>query len=266
MKPVGHRAALVSGAGSAFGRSITAMLAVDGYRVCASDPDALALHATALVVGRHRIVALAGPADDVDHQDDVVERALGAFGRIDVLVNVIDPATVWALVEADAAAVRHAPGNEPFQFGAGPGAAPLSWIEKVDVAGMAERGTVVNVFSPVATSDGRWPARVAGRLSRFSADLQDRLGSGRRVTSLLPPPSGSPAGFAPRRTPLMPLRTPATVPEAVSYLVSRRGHSLAGRTLMAERPGVPWRVVDAPLPAPSSGRRPHPADFSGHAS
>jgi hypothetical protein len=53
----------------------------------------------------------------------------------------------------------------------------------------------------------------------------------------------------------MPLRTAATVPEVVSYLLSRRGQGLAGRTMLAERPGVPWTVVDAPLPAPTGSHR-----------
>jgi hypothetical protein len=262
MKPVGHHAALVNGAGSDLGRAITAALVHDGYRVCAADTADTA--ALARQAGGQRLVTVSGAADDVDHQDDAVERALGVFGRIDVLVNLVPPHSVLALLRADAGSSGEdlpaggGPGDSrPFRFGVAPGANPLGWIEKVDLAWTAEHGGwVLNVFDPALVREGRWPARAAARLSRWSADLQDHLGPTTRMTSLLPAgPTGGAGYRGSRSTPVMPLRTSATVPEVVSYLLSRRGQGLAGRTLLAERAGAPWTVVDAPLPAPTGSRR-----------
>jgi NAD(P)-dependent dehydrogenase (short-subunit alcohol dehydrogenase family) len=230
MQLAGQRVGLVGGAGSEFGRALAAALAQTGHGICATDPDDRALREISRAVGGHEVATLVGRPDDPDLQDDAIERALDAFGRIDVLVNVLDPATVWTLLEA------------------GTAAGPLGWAQKVDLA--AEDGaTLITVFSPVATT-GRWPPRIAARLSRFATALQESVGSASRAISLLPPPAGFVTRLPPRATPVMPLRAPATVPEVVSYLLTRRGQTLAGRTLKNERPGAPWTVVDAPLTGP----------------
>lgn len=295
MRPVGRHAALVNGAGSAIGRSITASLLAGGHQVCAADADALALRAlvhaaaprrpTAFVGGRVvraagplRIVALVGAPDDVDHQDDAVECALGAFGRIDLLINVIDAATVASLVASDAGRGGDPAGvASPVASEAGRGGNPAGWIEKANLAWAGEHGgVVVTVFTPSLTGDGTWPAPVAVVLSRLTADLQDQFGPGTRLTSLLPPPAlagaeaptlGGGTRSIPlrsratitRRSPVMPLRSPATVPDVVSYLLTRRGQGLAGRTIVAARASTPWSVVDARLPAPSGSGPAHPA-------
>ncbi|SHM53499.1 SDR family NAD(P)-dependent oxidoreductase [Cryptosporangium aurantiacum] len=244
MKPVGRTAALVNGAGSTVGRAITGLLLAEGYRVCATDADAIALRTTLRTADRRRVAALVGEPDDVDHQDDAIERTLSAFGRIDVLVTVVDAATVRTLVERPETADH-----------------PTGWIRKVDLAWTGDHGgTAVTLFQPLLTRDGTWPASVAVRLSRYTARLQDEFGPSTRLISVLPPPAllgeapvAATARPAPRRSAVMPLRSAATVPELVGYLLSRRGQGLAGRTVLANRAGVPWSVVDAPLPAPSTG-------------
>ncbi|GAA3382109.1 SDR family NAD(P)-dependent oxidoreductase [Cryptosporangium minutisporangium] len=251
MKSVTRTAALVNGAGSPVGRAITNLLLAQGHRVCATDADALALRSALRTADRRRVAALIGEPDDVDHQDDAVERTLGAFGRIDVLINVVDAAVVRTLVGAEDGVVANH---------------PTGWIRKADLAWSGDYGggTAITLFQPRLTRDGAWPPMVAARLSRFTARLQDEFGTGTRLISVLPPPAllGAASAETPAlpvqlrgRSPVMPLRSPATVPELVGYLLSRRGSGLAGRTVLANRAGVPWSVVDAPLAAPSARSR-----------
>jgi len=234
MKTVGRTAALVNGAGTAVGRALAGLLLDEGHRLCVTDPDALALRTTLRTADRRRVVALVGAPDDVDHQHDAVEQTLGAFGRIDVLINVV---------------------------GAGTQPSVAGWIRKVDLAWTGERGgTAITVFQPPLTRDGAWPVPTVVRLSRVTARLQDELGPRTRLISILAPPAlltaaGQRGPVTAQRSPVMPLRSPATVVELVGYLLSRRASGLAGRTLLAQRAGVPWSCVDAPLPAAHSPAR-----------
>ncbi|MFE3105249.1 SDR family oxidoreductase [Nocardia tengchongensis] len=84
------RIAVVTGASRGIGFAVAQRLVHEGARVVitARKPDALD-QAVAKLGGPSKAFAVAGHADDVAHQLETFERALAAFGRVDVLVNNI---------------------------------------------------------------------------------------------------------------------------------------------------------------------------------
>lgn len=83
------KVALVVGAGSGWGRGCALRLAAAGAAVVACGPTASRIGATVTQVreegGRAEAVAL--PADTFDSARTVVDRAVAAFGSVDILVN-----------------------------------------------------------------------------------------------------------------------------------------------------------------------------------
>ncbi|SEU26181.1 SDR family NAD(P)-dependent oxidoreductase [Nonomuraea wenchangensis] len=86
MNAFDDRVALVTGAGSGIGRAMAVAFAKAGARVVAADVDRARAEETAAVVGE---AALAVTADVGDQASvaALVEAAIGAYGRIDVLCN-----------------------------------------------------------------------------------------------------------------------------------------------------------------------------------
>ncbi|QYC42466.1 Levodione reductase [Nonomuraea coxensis DSM 45129] len=86
MNAFDDRVALVTGAGSGIGRAMAVAFAKAGARVVAADVDRARAEETAALVGE---AALAVTADVGDQASvaALVEAAIGAYGRIDVLCN-----------------------------------------------------------------------------------------------------------------------------------------------------------------------------------
>lgn len=82
------RVAVITGASRGIGLAVAQRLVDEGARVVitARKPDTLA-EAVAELGGPTVAVAVAGHADDEEHQAEVFARAGAAFGRVDVLVN-----------------------------------------------------------------------------------------------------------------------------------------------------------------------------------
>lgn len=82
------KAALVTGASRGIGLAIAARIVQEGGRVVvtARKPDGLA-EAVAALGGPAVAVAVAGRADDPEHQVAALDRVTTEFGRLDVLVN-----------------------------------------------------------------------------------------------------------------------------------------------------------------------------------
>ncbi|MFF4363265.1 SDR family oxidoreductase [Streptomyces sp. NPDC001604] len=78
------RAAVVTGATRGIGRAVAGRLAAAGALVCVTARDADEVRATAEELGG---IGVSGSVADPDHLREVTERALRAFGRIDVVVN-----------------------------------------------------------------------------------------------------------------------------------------------------------------------------------
>jgi len=86
---VPDRVAIVTGAGQGIGRATALALAEAGFRVAAVDIDAGAAKLTADAVAAAGAQSLALDTDvaDVGNIDQMVQRVMATFGRIDVLVN-----------------------------------------------------------------------------------------------------------------------------------------------------------------------------------
>ena len=98
--------ALVTGAGAGIGEAIALALAEAGAAVACADIDLAAAERTAQRAAGRNAGALAIEADcgDVASIGRMVERAVGAFGRLDVVVNnagVTRYASIMDLTEAD---------------------------------------------------------------------------------------------------------------------------------------------------------------------
>jgi NAD(P)-dependent dehydrogenase (short-subunit alcohol dehydrogenase family) len=81
--------AIVTGAGNGLGRAEALALAAGGARVVLGDVDAAALDAVAAEIGTAGGEAVTCPGDVAEWStgEALLDRAVGAFGRLDVLVN-----------------------------------------------------------------------------------------------------------------------------------------------------------------------------------
>jgi NAD(P)-dependent dehydrogenase (short-subunit alcohol dehydrogenase family) len=86
---VGHKTAIVTGAGTGVGRAVALALLADGYAVALAGRRVEPLQATAEDSGPARERALVVPADvsDAESVRALFEATVGAFGRLDVLFN-----------------------------------------------------------------------------------------------------------------------------------------------------------------------------------
>jgi NAD(P)-dependent dehydrogenase (short-subunit alcohol dehydrogenase family) len=106
--PTAHadRVAIVTGAGNGIGKATALAVAAAGAHVIAVDVDSAAAKATADAAGTlgPRSLALVTDVGDPAAIDQMVERVMATFGRIDVLVNnagVTRRAYIMDLTEAD---------------------------------------------------------------------------------------------------------------------------------------------------------------------
>lgn len=137
------RVAVVTGASRGIGLGVARRLVAEGAQVVitARNPEPLA-EAVEALGGAGRAVFVAGRADDVHHQQATVERAVEAFGRIDVLVNNtgINPVAGPVTTIAPEAVAKIFAVNV---------AAALSWTGRAVDAGLGSHpgAAVVNIAS-----------------------------------------------------------------------------------------------------------------------
>ncbi len=81
------RVAIVTGASRGIGLAVAERLVADGAKVVITARKEEALAEAAASLGEGNAAWVAGHADDEAHQDETVSRALGEFGRLDMLVN-----------------------------------------------------------------------------------------------------------------------------------------------------------------------------------
>ncbi|MEU5534056.1 SDR family oxidoreductase [Streptomyces sp. NPDC020362] len=81
------KVALVTGASRGIGYGVAEALVARGDRVCITGRGEDALKEAVEKLGAERVIGVAGKAHDLDHQTEVVERTMAAFGRVDFLIN-----------------------------------------------------------------------------------------------------------------------------------------------------------------------------------
>ncbi len=178
------KTAIITGASRGIGLGIAGRLVTEGARVVitARNQDALD-QAAAGLGGPDRALAVAGKADDAEHQADVVGRALESFGSIDFLVNNtgINP-SYGPILEVDPGAARKIIEVNCL--------AALAWVRQVHDAWMGEHGgSVVNVSSVAGL---RPPSNIAfygaskAMLTYLTQTLAVELGPDVRVNAVAP--------------------------------------------------------------------------------
>ena len=90
------KVALISAVGAGIGRATAAIIGREGGAVVGVDVDSGALDRLTAEIGAAggRVLALRADALDAASVEDVVRRALDAFGRIDILVNAVGGSTI----------------------------------------------------------------------------------------------------------------------------------------------------------------------------
>ncbi|MEV6702895.1 SDR family oxidoreductase [Streptomyces sp. NPDC051453] len=135
------RVAVVTGGSRGIGRAVAVALASAGARVCvtARDPDGVRETVAALTKSGAEATGLAGTVADPAHLWELTERALDAYGRLDILVNNAATNEPYGpLMEADPEAWR-----EAFTVNV---EAPLRLVQCAWRAWMSEHGgAVVNI-------------------------------------------------------------------------------------------------------------------------
>jgi NAD(P)-dependent dehydrogenase (short-subunit alcohol dehydrogenase family) len=136
------RTAIITGASRGIGLAIAERLVTDGARVVITARKKEVLdEAVSHLGGPDVALAVAGRADDAEHQADVVRQAIDTFGSIDFLVNNTGINPVYGpLVDLDLTAARKIVEVNCI--------AAVSWVQQVHRSWMKEHGgAIVNVSS-----------------------------------------------------------------------------------------------------------------------
>ena len=233
--------ALVTGASRGIGLGIAQRLVDEGARVCITARRQEALDAAVEHLGGpEHAMAVAGKADDIEHQYDTVTRIVETFGSLDLLVNNtgINPA-YGPLIQLDLGAARKIVEVNCI--------AALSWVQQAYAAWLgAHGGAVVNVASIAglkpAPGIGFYGASKA-MLIHLTEELAVELGPTIRVNAVAPAvvkTAFATALYEGREEqvsatyPLKRLGVPADVAGAVAYLLSADASWVTGQTLVLD--------------------------------
>jgi 3-oxoacyl-[acyl-carrier protein] reductase len=235
------RTAIVTGASRGIGLAIAARLVAEGARVgiTARNPDDLAA-AVSELGGPEHALAIAGKADDADHQAEALTRTAAAFGPVTLLVNNVGINPGYGpMIDVDLAAARKT--VEVNAFG------PLAWIQQAYRAGMSETGgSIVNVASVAglraAPGIGFYGSTKA-MLLHITAELAVELGPRIRVNAVAPAVVKTRFATALYESkedevagayPLKRLGVPEDVAGAVAFLLSDDAGWITGQTIVID--------------------------------
>ncbi len=235
------RTAIVTGASRGIGLAIAERVVADGGRVVITGrkPEPLA-EAVAGLGGPEVALGVPGRADDADHQDEVIARAIDTFGSADLLVNNTGINPVYGpLMELDLDAARKIVEVNCL--------ATISWTQKLHKAWLAEHGgAVVNV----ASVGGLRPApgiamygASKAMLIHLTEELAVELGPDIRVNAIAPAvvkTRFATALYEGREDeaaaayPLKRLGIPSDIGSVVGFLLSEDAAWMTGQTLVID--------------------------------
>lgn len=231
--------ALVTGAGSGIGRAVAERLARDGYPVAVNDLRANAAEETVSAIRKAGGTAEAAPGDVSDPQSvsGIFEKARGAFGAPDVLVNNAGflqqkPFVELTVEDFDRMISVHLRGTF------------LCTKEALPEMLARGRGVIVNMASQLGQIGGvelcHYSAAKAGIIGLTKALAREVSKRGVRVNAVAPGPINTElvANLSEqwRRSkaaelPLGRFGEPEEVAETVAFLVSERASLYVGQTL-----------------------------------
>ncbi len=235
------KVALVTGASRGIGLGIAERLVAEGAKVCitARKPDALE-SAVEQLGGPSHAIAVAGKADDAEHQADAVAQTISAYGRLDVLVNNTGINPVFGpTLDTDLAAIR-----KVFEVNI---LAAISWAKLAHSSWMDRNGgSIVNVSSIAGTKPapglGAYAVSKAA-LIHLTSQLAFELAPTIRVNAVAPAIvktvfasalfEGREAEVA-QGYPLGRLGVPADIAAAVAFFASDDASWITGQTLVLD--------------------------------
>lgn len=235
------KTAIVTGASRGIGLGIARRLVADGAKVVvtARKKDALD-EAVAELGGPDVAMALAGSADDSDHQDEVIAKTIATFGSADFFVNNTGINPVYGpLMDMDAAAARKILDVNVVST--------LQWTQKVYRAWQKDHGgAVVNVASVAGIRPA--PGIALYGVSKaavidLTSSLAEELGPDIRVNAVAPAvvkTRFATALYEGREEevasayPLKRLGVPDDIASVVAFLLSEDAGWMTGQTLTVD--------------------------------
>ncbi|MFF0636927.1 SDR family oxidoreductase [Nocardia sp. NPDC004151] len=235
------KTAIVTGASRGIGLGIAQRLVDEGARVVITARKQEALdEAVAALGGPDKALAVAGRADDVAHQAEVVKWAVDTFGSADLLVNNTGINPVYGtMMQLDLEAARKIVEVNCL--------AALSWVQQAYGAWMKDHGgAVVNVSSVAglkpAPGIGFYGASKA-MLTHITQELAVELGPDIRVNAVAPAVvktkfatalyEGREEAIA-ATYPLKRLGVPEDIASVVAFLLSADSAWLTGQLLVVD--------------------------------
>lgn len=234
------RTAIVTGASRGIGFGIAQALVARGDRVCVTGRDEQALAEAVARLGPDRAIGVAGKVHDAQHREEVVQRTMETFGRIDYLVNNAGTNPAFGgLAEVDLAVVRKVLETN---VTAALGLCQLTWAAWQQEHG----GAIVNVASVAGLSASPFIGAYGmskAALVNLTLQLAHEFAPGVRVNAVAPAvvkTRFARALYENREAeaaaayPLGRLGVPEDVSGAVEFLLSERSSWVTGQTLVLD--------------------------------